>query len=152
MVFAADSSPETTGKLASRVPTHVLGDPPPWVPRRGYSGPLPRVPQPVAVETPEEARERRITTRRRRLLAIFGRMMARFHEHHERRWSMGRWQCLVCHRRIVAWAWLPARHDDGALHEECISRSMWDLVLTYEYLAMQGRASSPWEVAAMARR
>jgi hypothetical protein len=86
----------------------------------------------------------RATQRRRRLLAIFGRMMARFHDRHERHWSMGRWECSLCHCRIVAWAWLPVALPEAAiaLHEECVSRSMWDVVLYHERLIQRPDASS----------
>ncbi|HKD75138.1 MAG TPA: hypothetical protein VKB76_06560, partial [Ktedonobacterales bacterium] len=90
------------------------------------------------------------TLRRRRLLAIFARMMARFYEKHERKWSMGRWDCSVCRERIVAWAWVPQTPKDattgalaevtGAQHEACVSRSMWDVILHYERLSRAGYA------------
>jgi len=122
---------------SSRVPTHYLGATPTHARRRtGLSGALPRVPAIVVDRAADEAAllAFHATQRRRRLLAIFARMMARFHEQHERRWSMGRWECAICHRHIPAWAWLP-RVPHGppqALHEECVSRAMWDVVLHHE--------------------
>jgi ribosomal protein L37AE/L43A len=104
--------------------------------RTGLSGALPRVP---AVVDAAADQAQRAVLRRRRLLAIFARMMARFHERHERRWSMGRWECAICHERINAWAWLPQSSPGGALHEACVSRSMWDVVLHHERLAQAAR-------------
>jgi hypothetical protein len=123
---------------ASRMPTHYRGEAPTRARRRaGLSGALPHVPAVVVDPVAEAAalRALRATQRRRRRLAIFARMMARFHEQHERRWSMGRWECAICHRLIPAWAWLPRMPQDTpqALHEECVSRSMWDIVLRHEF-------------------
>jgi hypothetical protein len=144
-----DDQPTTRQFRASHVPTRYLGGAPrtAHTRRTGFSGTLPRVPVVTyhVAETPPPSDEaglqsQRATLRRRRLLAIFSRMMARFHERHERHWSMGRWECLLCHRRIVAWAWLPHSLPDEskALHEECVSRSMWDVVLYHERLARVG--------------
>jgi hypothetical protein len=144
-----DGQPTAHQFRASHVPTRYLGGTPRThhTRRTGFSGTLPRVPivtHPVAEPPPphDEAglQAQRATLRRRRLLAIFSRMMARFHERHERHWSMGRWECLLCHRRIVAWAWLPLSLPDEskALHEECVSRSMWDVVLHHERIARVG--------------
>jgi ribosomal protein L37AE/L43A len=114
------------GMLAQTTPRH----------RTGLSGALPRVP---AVVDAAADQAQRAVVRRRRLLAIFARMMARFHERHDRRWSMGRWECAICHQRISAWAWLPQSPPGGALHEECVSRSMWDVVLHHERMAQAAR-------------
>ncbi len=116
---------------ASRVPTHYLGGTPTHARRRGgLSGALPRVPH----ADDAALLAFRATQHRRRLLAIFARMMARFHEQHERRWSMGRWECGICRRHIPAWAWLPRlpHAPPQALHEECVSRAMWDVILHHE--------------------
>lgn len=132
-----------TAFRATRTPTHYLGGAPrsQGQHRSGFSGTLPRLPSIVTApdETAHGATQailgaHRATLRRRRLLAIFGRMMARFHERHTRHWSMGRWECTVCHRRIVAWAWLPQSLPETsfALHEECANRSMWEIVLRHE--------------------
>lgn len=120
----------------------ALGSPTPTVPRRrtGLSGALPRVPAMVDAAADQA---QRAVVRRRRLLAIFARMMARFHERHERRWSMGRWECAICHERISAWAWLPQTVPGGALHEACVSRSMWDVVLHHERMAQAARHAVP---------
>src|SRR5579884_1588505 len=96
----------------SRVPTHYLGGAPHARSRHnGLSGAIPRVPRGVLAEpvSPEETllAAHHATLRRRRLLAIFARMMARFYERHERKWSMGRWDCSLCRERIIAWAWIP---------------------------------------------
>jgi hypothetical protein len=127
---------------ASRMPTRYLGGTTRAQQARrrtGLSGALPRVPAVLASDANEQAAWMafRATQRRRRLLAIFARMMARFHERHERHWSMGRWDCAMCHKRIAAWAWLPLDLATGslALHEECVSHSMWDVVLHHERLA-----------------
>ena len=145
--FSAPGAAEAAAHAAhtSRIPTHYLGGPARAQSRpcAGFSGTLPRLPSlSSAGDEAERAAEavltaHRATQRRRRLLAIFGRMMARFHERHERRWSMGRWECSLCRHRIMAWAWLP-RELPGvplALHEECVSRSMWDVVLHHERAA-----------------
>jgi hypothetical protein len=139
----------------SRVPTHYLGGTPNARARRtGLSGAIPRVPRGVLAETatPEETTRaaHHATQRRRRLLAIFARMMARFYEKHERKWSMGRWDCSLCRERIVAWAWVPHSTANaapgaivevtGAQHEACVSRSMWDVILHYERLSRAGYA------------
>jgi hypothetical protein len=144
-----DGQPTAQRFHTSHIPTRYLGGAPraTGTRRTGFSGTLPRVPivtHPIADSAPlcDEAGvlAHRATQRRRRLLAIFSRMMARFHERHERHWSMGRWECLLCHRRIVAWAWLPLSLPDEskALHEECVSRSMWDVVLHHERMARAG--------------
>ncbi len=74
---------------------------------------------------------------RRRLLSIFGRMMARFYELHERRLSMGRWKCSFCGKQILAWCWVRAENELSefrSMHEECVNRSTWEMVLRYDYL------------------
>jgi len=127
----------------SPVPTRYLDGAATLHSRRqsGLSGALPRVPRTTDMLPPLDdaaaLSTHRATHRRRRLLAIFGRMMARFYDRHERRWSMGRWACSLCQRRIVAWAWLPdvLTAEPAALHEECISRSMWEMVLYHEWFA-----------------
>ena len=156
-VSPADATqPTAPGFRASHIPTRYLGGASrtPSTRRTGYSGTIPRVPTVSRSlgDAPPRADEaavlaQRATLRRRRLLAIFSRMMARFHERHERHWSMGRWECLLCHRRIMAWAWLPHSIPDEtkALHEECVSRSMWDVVLHHERLARAGSAA-PHEI------
>jgi hypothetical protein len=139
---------EATARVyrASRVPTQYLGGTTHAHQARrraGLSGALPRVPAVVADAAEQAAWQAfRATQRRRRLLAIFARMMARFHERHERHWSMGRWECVMCHKRIAAWAWLPHGMVETAtaLHEECVSRSMWDMVLHHERLARATRS------------
>lgn len=67
-------------------------------------------------------------------------MMARFYERHTRRLSVGRWECTLCRRRIVAWAWhsAPEHPVDEIVHEACVSRSVWDMVLSYEYMVNSG--------------
>ncbi len=80
------------------------------------------------------------TRRRRWLLAMFGRMMARFYTQHQRKLSLGRWSCRVCHRRIFAWGWraTPPATVDEVVHDACVSRSIWDIVQYYDYLVQQG--------------
>ena len=128
----------------SRVPTRLLDQP--SVSRRpnGLSGALPQIPRtrfarPIA-EGDGTAQRVEATRRRRWLLAIFGRMMARFYELHERRLSAGRALCTMCHHRIVAWAWhaLPGAEVEEIVHERCISHSVWEMVLYYEYLVNSG--------------
>lgn len=129
----------------SRIPTRYLGGTlTPSRRRTGLSHLLPqplRVPMPYAGDPAADAWEaQRATQRRRRLLAIFGRMMARFYDRHQRHWSMGRWDCAFCQRRIAAWAWLPVADASttqtvGAMHEACVSRAMWEVVLHHEQIA-----------------
>ncbi len=140
----------------SRVPTRYLGGAPNTRPHRhsGLSGTMPHIPRGVTSEMDDVNATTSVasasTLRRRRLLAIFGRMMARFYERHERKWSIGRWNCIVCQQRIVAWAWVPSviagatthalSEIGGAMHEACVSSSMWETVLHYERLARAGYA------------
>lgn len=137
----------------SRIPTRRLGSTlTPSRRRTGLSHPLPqppRVPMPYAGEAAVDAWEaQRATQRRRRLLAIFGRMMARFYDRHQRHWSMGRWDCAFCQRRIAAWAWAPVTAEItpdlvGAMHEDCVSRSMWEVVLHHEQVAQANGITMP---------
>jgi ribosomal protein L37AE/L43A len=138
------------GEIATRIPTRYLGGVPDsrYHRRSGLSGPITRIPRSATlVETSPNASypnlhdtEQQAVVRRRRLLSIFGRMMARFYEQHERRWSMGRWECQLCQRRIVAWAWAPLADSTAVMHEACVNRSMWDVVIYYERLAQAGYA------------
>ncbi len=102
--------------------------------RSGLTGARPRIPRALGLEEAEPA-----TRRRRWLLAIFGQMMARFYEGHARRLSAGRWACSICQRRIVAWAWCAdAQPAPEIVHEDCVSRSVWEMVLYYDYLGRSG--------------
>ncbi len=130
----------------SRIPTRYLGGAPDLRThlRGGVSGAMPRVALAETVSDDAQAAvllaADRATRRRRRLLAIFGRLMARFYERHERRWSMGRWDCSCCRRRIVAWAWVPhtVAEAASAMHEGCVSSRMWEVVLRHERLTRAG--------------
>jgi hypothetical protein len=126
----------------SRIPTHYLGNSPQWRERQSrYSGALPRVSRPLLFENEDpNVSHQQSTLYRRRLLAIFGRMMARFYEHHKRRWSMGRWNCQICRHRIVSWGWVPDDNQIAIMHETCVNRSMWDIVIYYERLVRAGYA------------
>lgn len=135
---------------ASRVPSRLLSGMPGTYARRhpGLSGAIPHAPrfttpiaQPGGIALGASAEQHRATLRRRRLLAIFARMMAHFYDRHERRLSMGRYECSVCRQRIVAWAWLPRFVSQAAaMHEACVSRSMWEVVLYHEHLVRVGYA------------
>lgn len=128
----------------SRIPTRYLGGTRTPSRRTGVSHTIPQPPRmPMLYEGDLAAdawEAQRATQRRRRLLAIFGRMMARFYDRHQRHWSMGRWDCAFCQRRIAAWAWTPVEvaitaPTVGAMHEACVSRSMWEVVLHHEQIA-----------------
>jgi hypothetical protein len=156
--FAADDPPIDT----TRVPTRYLGGAPDLRRCRhgGISGALPRVPRVVtsgpsggdAAQWDALRAADRATQRRRRLLAVFGRMMARFYEHHERQWSMGRWECSLCRQRIVAWAWVSHLAADGvrAMHEACVSSRMWEAVIYHEQMVRAGLLGGESSLAGMA--
>lgn len=152
---ANEESADEAHAHTTRVPTRYLGGTPQTHARHsaGLSGALPHVPRSATIcndasGTANVATER-ATIRRRRLLAIFGRMMNRFYQSHERKWSMGRWNCQLCQQRIVAWAWMPQAIAGAAealvivtnaMHESCANSSMWDVVLHHELLARAGYA------------
>lgn len=127
-------------RSASLAPTRRL-DRPPASPAAGYglSGALPRIPRTstTAPDVPADARQH--IQRRRRLLAIFARLMDRFYAQHERRLSAGRFDCTLCRRRILAWAWAAPLAGEF-VHEACVSRSVWHVVLAYERAAAAGYA------------
>ncbi len=125
----------------SRTPTRLLGRTKPGITRRHHSGMVPRIPR-DSLYGAAEANRQLATRRRRWLLSIFGRMMARFYERHERHLSAGRLECTLCHRRIVTWAWISTSLVQVEIvHEDCINRSMWEVVLQYEHLVRAGYAS-----------
>src|SRR5271165_4559274 len=76
----------------ARIPTRLLGRTRSGLTRRRDTGMIPRLPRDTVYGSAEANRQHAIR-RRRWLLAIFGRMMARFYERHERHFSAGRLEC-----------------------------------------------------------
>jgi len=145
-----ESNTDSDVQSASRIPTRYLNNRTPTGPHgrnSGLSGSFTRVPPSALVPQPDEVHfedpeliAHRAILRRRRLLSVFGRMMARFYNQHQRHWSLGQRECHLCKQRIIGWCWSPQPTATHYMHEECISRSMWDIVIYYEQLARAGYA------------